>query len=751
MTKMKKLLALLASLTAVATLGLATACGDKGDSSTPDASTPGDSTPVEQAYKFTVKKPDGTPAAGIWLNICDDSCSPVQADANGVATFEFDDANTVYHVEVLCNGDYASYIADDFYTVAGQTEYTVTLQNAGTGTESDPYVIKAGKTYTASKDAQDYVYFTITSDVSGTYTFNLPDTNEGAPIVEISGVDEAVDGVTFDAIAGAKVVIGIVNKGWNDSFTEELYYDTTFSVDFEAGEVTPNGSQLAPFTAENGQSYTVGSWEGVWYTFTAPSAGQYKLTLDDWDTQNGDFSFFTPAYDTLYKGYATDIAEGETVLFRAYSSLDNESSWTFSFGASLENDENHEVPPVVGEYELPLEITAAGDYEITVAAGETYYVHLAFLGQFVVPEGLTAGAWISYPMTQYTAGDTVAHTEYHPMTDAYLDVEIYNNGTEAITATLTAVDYIPPTPIAEGKITVTTTDTYTMYNHDSYTFTATVAGEYAFAIPAGLGIMSENAYMPEVDYYENMSGATVKVLLAAGAEYKFWFSAMEKADWEITYQVFEAEVEEGGEETLNVLTLGNNTVVLSADNYSDGVDYTFTPDVAGLYTFASGDVMFQVLHPMGLQMGNHMMPQMTLEAGITYTVKIASFAAGMYSLTITAPGASEGGETEPDGTVDAPYVIESVPCELAVNYSGTGQVWYTYTATASGTCTFTFQISDTWLCVDDSDSTVWSGSDGHSTTTYTIEMVEGETYMIGIGTWSEDGTAQTINVTLSLS
>ena len=764
MTKMKKFLALLASLTAVATLGLATACGDKGDSSTPvdtpSASTPGDSTPddstpVEKQYTVTVKKPDGTPAAGYWLQTCvGDNCStPAQTDANGVFTFTFEEDATVYHVQATNGGgdDYADYEAVDFNTVPGTLTYEVQLTLAADGSVERPYVIEAGKTYTASKDAQNYVYFTITSDVSGTYTFNLPETNEGNPTIEISGVEEVVDGVTFGVIAGIKVVIGIVNSGWNEDYTEELYYDTTFSVDFEAGEVTPDGSKLAPFTVENGQSYTVpgSTWSGVWYTFTAPSAGQYKLTLDDWNTTNAEFSFRDTAWATLYRGYATDIAKGETILFGAYNYLDAESSWTFSFGEALENDVNYDVPPVLGDEDLPLEITEAGDYEITVAAGATYYVNLAFLGQFVIPEGLTAGAWISYPMTQYAAGDTVAHTEYHPNMNAYLAVEIYNNGEEAVTATLTAVDYTPPAPIAEGKIDVTTTDNNGWF--DLYTFTAEVEGEYVFALPEGLGLYTKAAYdswsQPESDFMWG-GGGIVKVLLAEGATYEFYVGAETKTDWEITYQVFEAEVEEGGneggEETLNVLTVGSNTVVLSDDNYNVGVDYTFTPDVAGLYTFASGDVMFQVLHPTGLQMGSHRDPQIALEEDITYTVKVAGFAAGTYSLSITAPSVSESGDQGSEGGESGNVIEDIFAAPIVTEANVSTQIIYTFTLTEAATVTFTFDNADTWFFVATPDGT--TSYSGYQQLSYTYELPAG-TYEMGIGTWEAASLTLTLTVT----
>ena len=160
--------------------------------------------------------------------------------------------------------------------------------------------------------------------------------------------------------------------------------------------------------------------------------------------------------------------------------------------------------------------------------------------------------------------------------------------------------------------------------------------------------------------------------------------------------------------------------------------------------------MFQVLHPMGLQMGSHMMPQMSLEAGITYTVKVAGFAAGMYSLSITAPSStSEGEETEPNGTYEAPYVIESLPNEIAVQYPGGGQsylVVYELTVDAAGTLALTFDTTDTWVIVQSTNAQI---AYLHEENSYSIALEAADTYTIAIGTWSE--IEATLNMSVSFS
>ena len=461
---------------------------------------------------------------------------------------------------------------------------------SGEGTYDSPYVIEAGKTYVASKDAQDSVYFTITTAQAGTYTFNLPETNEGAPYIEITGVNEVANGTTFIASAGATVNIMINNTDWDENWNT-IFFDTTFSVDFVAGDITPDGSALAPIALENGTTYTVGGWESFSYTFTAPSAGQYKLSLTDWAAQSDSFSFFDAEYNTFDRGIAIDIAEGETITFTAYSYLDDASTWTFSFAATLENDANYDAPESneVGTENNPYTIEAVGDYEITVAAGTTYYAKLmggAF--QFVVPEGVKV---FLYGMNSgyVTAGAVVAFTDF-AMWNQEMYFDIINEGAEDATITLSVSEYVAP----------------------------------------------------------------------------------------------------------QVLQVGANPVVLTEDNYSTGVECTFTATVSGAYTFGTGgSFMYQVLKD-GMLVGNHMTGPVNLEAGVTYTVMIGGIMAGDYTLTITAPETGDvggddvgGGDVGGEDTTDPVLVVGSNTVTITEeNVSVETGLLYTFTPTANGTVQF---------------------------------------------------------------
>ena len=128
---MKKLKALLLSMLALSVVGGIAACDKTGDS-TSDGGGNSVVTPAAKEYKVTVTMPNGTPAAGISLNFCvGENCQPVTTDENGVATFPFEDDNTVYHVEYklplpsMYESKGTAYT--EFYTVPGTLEYTMQL------------------------------------------------------------------------------------------------------------------------------------------------------------------------------------------------------------------------------------------------------------------------------------------------------------------------------------------------------------------------------------------------------------------------------------------------------------------------------------------------------------------------------------------------------------------------------------------------------------------------------------------------
>ena len=129
MKKLKKIFAVLATLTMIFSFGAMTACNDKngGDSSQQEQ-------PANDSYTVTVVDADGNRVANLSLNFCvGEECQPSKTDANGVAVFKFTDPDTVYHVEYKDPlGKYTKYGYTEFYTQVGTYEYTMTLTPAGT-------------------------------------------------------------------------------------------------------------------------------------------------------------------------------------------------------------------------------------------------------------------------------------------------------------------------------------------------------------------------------------------------------------------------------------------------------------------------------------------------------------------------------------------------------------------------------------------------------------------------------------------
>ncbi len=310
------------------------------------------------------------------------------------------------------------------------------------------------------------------------------------------------------------------------------------------------------------------------------------------------------------------------------------------------------------------------------------------------------------------------------------------------------------TPAEEApanEIKVVTTDTYGWF--DEYTFVAEKSGKYTFTVPADLGLYSVASYdarrAPEVDYlhYEYTSEPhTVTVALAAGAEYKFYVGAFSKAEWIITWTCEEGDVG-GGDDPVDppvdnnpVLNLGSNSVKVDEAHVTDGVDYTFVAEVDGTYTFG-GDLLAIVFDETGTQQIGR--GQVSLTAG-TYIVKLVPLmGAGTYNVRVSVESAGQAGE--PDGSEENPYVWETIPESVTLDYTVvSGKVYYIFTATADGAVTFTWPVEgDSWFDyfeLDENGNLVNNSGSGFMATSHSIVVEAGKSYRVSIGSWAEAGS-----------
>ena len=309
---------------------------------------------------------------------------------------------------------------------------------------------------------------------------------------------------------------------------------------------------------------------------------------------------------------------------------------------------------------------------------------------------------------------------------------------------------VTETPAEEApanEIKVVTTDTYG-YN-DLYTFTAPKSGKYTFTVPAGLGVYSKAQYdvfgMAEVDFMDNAEGATFTVSLAADATFDFYVGATTKGEWIITWTCEEGDVG-GGDDPVDppvdnpVLNLGSNSVKVDETHVDDGVDYTFVAEVDGTYTFG-GDLLAIVFDETGTQQIGR--GQVSLTAG-TYIVKLVPLmGAGTYNVKVSVETAGQAGE--PDGSEENPYVWETIPESVTLDYAVvSGKVYYIFTATADGAVTFTWPVEgDSWFDyfeLDENGNLVNNSGSGFMATSHSIVVEAGKSYRVSIGSWAEAGS-----------
>ncbi len=130
----KKISALVLAMCLI--LGLC-ACGGSSDAnttpSTTEATQPAETTQATEAAKpsHTVKVVDegGNPIAGVFVQICLDTCTPAQTDENGIASY-YDMADADYEIKLMAMPAGYGYPTEEqvFHFPDGANEAVITLQ-----------------------------------------------------------------------------------------------------------------------------------------------------------------------------------------------------------------------------------------------------------------------------------------------------------------------------------------------------------------------------------------------------------------------------------------------------------------------------------------------------------------------------------------------------------------------------------------------------------------------------------------------
>ena len=310
----------------------------------------------------------------------------------------------------------------------------------------------------------------------------------------------------------------------------------------------------------------------------------------------------------------------------------------------------------------------------------------------------------------------------------------------------TVTAYVAPADEpAANEINVTITDNNCWV--DTVEFTAAASGTYTFYLPAGMGAWDQNecdtnwTSSPYVDYYANTEGATFSIELEEGATTIFYIASATKGDAVITWTFTEGEVG-GGEEPedpeeveIVELVLGENTVVVTEDQYTaGGFTTTFTVTEEGNYSFTSNDLLVRIVTDMGLSTGT-----VYLTAG-TYEIQIVTAylsGAGTYGVTVTFTAPEEPDPEEPiepsveDGSPANPYVLTELNTEIS--FDEAHDVYYTYTTESLIKMEITYTEG---CCVSISgDGVEWDKDEGGMM--YIVMVPEGAT--VTLNTWSTTG------------
>lgn len=277
-------------------------------------------------------------------------------------------------------------------------------------------------------------------------------------------------------------------------------------------------------------------------------------------------------------------------------------------------------------------------YTFTAPVAGTYTFNVpADLG-FFNEDTYQNGGWYAYPDVDYYNNDSGEEVvvELEANEEYKFRVGAISKATWVITWTCVPAEGAAPT---SGVVSVYITDWGTFL--DVATFVAPAAGDYTFTIAAGMGAWDKEqcdnnpfGSVPYFDPYLDPDGGEFTVTLAEGETYEFYVNNPVK---DVTVDIpWTFAAGSGSGDEMQVAQLGLNSIVIPEGE--EGVNYSFTVELAGNYTFESNDLFVRVLDAYNNQVG---VGTVYLEAG-TYTLSISAMGlTGTFSLNITTDAEEE--------------------------------------------------------------------------------------------------------------
>ena len=308
--------------------------------------------------------------------------------------------------------------------------------------------------------------------------------------------------------------------------------------------VCPDCDAYSFYGGHNG----VGENELMWYFF----GDEINICMEDYSVD--EYYNYTIAYNeetgvytvtliakedgaTTYAGCTATIVFNDDETLMITLTVSEDSVLVFGKDPSVAEPENYLLNGVYAYYDMGGNVLAKFEFDNGVI--------------YVLEDNMGMGLPESFGYNYYPTTGVIETPDVPTANFSVMDGTIYFGRGFALEAVVEEPDDPDPEePEVNygdkiGSFNVNVTDTYTWI--DLYTYTADVAGQYSFYLPAGLGMWNSancdswpTINEELVDYYENTSGAYLTVDLEAGETYSFYVASTAKGEYTVDVYYYSA-------------------------------------------------------------------------------------------------------------------------------------------------------------------------------------------------------------------